>query len=70
MLPSEKQQLRREVQTTLSELNEALEMVRAKSSSMGISPTVLQDANGAYIYHPLLTAKASALHALIILDKE
>lgn len=70
MLPSEKQALVRDIQTTLNELNAAIIEVKTKAYTMGVEPSNLQQPDGSYILHPLLIGKASALHALVVLNKE
>lgn len=70
MLPSEKQALVRDIQITLSDLNDAIQEVRNKAVLMGAKPSLLQHPDGTYILHPLLIGKASALNALAVLNKE
>lgn len=56
--------LRVELARAVGELDKQIEEVKKTAEGMGITPYQMRDANGGFVYIPLITAKATALAGL------
>lgn len=62
--------LRKEISTNLSEIEAQILAIKKVAADMEIHPTSLRDSSGNFMLAPLLVSKASALHALVLLQAE
>lgn len=61
------EELNRELNKTLRQINSQIEEIRQEAVRMDIPPVTMKDYNGNYIWAPLVVAKAQVLHGIVLL---
>lgn len=58
-----------ELALCLKQVNNQMEEIRQEAVQSNIPPVKMRDANGGYIWAPLVVAKAQVLHALVLVNQ-
>jgi hypothetical protein len=61
--------IKQELALCLRQVNNQMEEIRQEAERTGIAPVTMRDANGNYIWAPLVVAKAQVLHALVLVNQ-
>jgi hypothetical protein len=62
--------LRQELMESYREVQLQIDEVKDRASIMDIRPQQLRDANGNWVYIPLLAARVQILHALVMINQK
>jgi hypothetical protein len=62
--------LGRELALNLRQINNQMEEIRQEAEKLRTSPVAMRDANGNYIWAPLIVAKAHVLHAIVLINQK
>ena len=59
-----------ELAVTFTELEKQVNVIKAMARAANVKAEKIQDSHGDLVLSPILVAKAQALHALVLLEKE